>query len=43
MHDIGLQCVLYGNKRECDFNELVYSPRNHWPDDLELLLSLDFV
>jgi hypothetical protein len=30
-----------GNKRECDFNELVYGPRNHWPEDLEILLSLD--
>jgi hypothetical protein len=27
--------------RGCDFNELVYGPRNHWLDDLELLLSLD--
>jgi hypothetical protein len=22
-------------------NELVYGPRNHWADDLELMLSLD--
>jgi hypothetical protein len=32
---------LQGNKQGCDFNELVYGPRSHWPDDLELLLSLD--
>jgi hypothetical protein len=32
---------LQGNKRGCDFNELVYGPRSHCPDDLELLLSLD--
>jgi hypothetical protein len=41
MHDIGLQCVLYGNKQGCDFNEIVYGSQNHWSDDLELLLSLD--
>jgi hypothetical protein len=32
---------LWGNKRGCDFNELVYGFRNHWPNDLELFLSLD--
>jgi hypothetical protein len=26
---------------QCDFNEVVYGPRNHWLDDLELLLSLN--
>jgi hypothetical protein len=41
MHDIRLQCVLSGNKQGCDFNELVYGPRNHWSDDLELFLYLD--
>jgi hypothetical protein len=30
-----------GNKRGCDFNEFVYNPRNHWPEDIEILLSLD--
>jgi hypothetical protein len=25
----------------CDFNELIYDPRSHWPEDLEILLSLD--
>jgi hypothetical protein len=25
---------------ECDFNELVYGPRSHWPEELEILLSL---
>jgi hypothetical protein len=33
--------ILQGNKRGCDFNELIYGPRSHWPDDLQLLLSLD--
>jgi hypothetical protein len=32
---------LQGNKQGCDFNELVYGPRSHWPEDLEILLSLD--
>jgi hypothetical protein len=32
---------LQGNKRGCDFNELVYGPRSHWTEDLEILLSLD--
>jgi hypothetical protein len=36
-----MSCVLQGNKQGCDFNELVYGPRKHWPDDLELLMSLD--
>jgi hypothetical protein len=34
-------CVLHGNKRGSDFNELIYGPRSHWSDDLEILLSLD--
>jgi hypothetical protein len=32
-----------GNKQVCDFNELVYGPRCHWSEDLEILLSLDFI
>jgi hypothetical protein len=32
---------LQGNKLGCDFNELIYGPMLHWPDDLEILLSLD--
>jgi hypothetical protein len=36
-----MSCVLQGNKRECDFNKLIYGPRSHWLDDLELLMSLD--
>jgi hypothetical protein len=31
-----LQCVLQGNKWGCDFNELVYGPRSHWSEDLEI-------
>jgi hypothetical protein len=41
VNDIDMSYVLQGNKRGCNFNELVYSPRSHWPDDLELLMSLD--
>jgi hypothetical protein len=41
VNDIDMSCVLPGNKRGCDFNELVYGPGSHWPDDLELLMSLD--
>jgi hypothetical protein len=41
VYDIDMCCVLQGNKRGCDFNELIYGPRSHWPDDLEILLSLD--
>jgi hypothetical protein len=41
VHDIDMCCILQGNKRGCDFNELVYGPRSHWSDDRELLLSLD--
>jgi hypothetical protein len=33
--------ILQGNKRGCDFNELVYGPRCHWPRDLDILMSLD--
>jgi hypothetical protein len=33
--------LFMGNKRWCDFIELIYGPRNHWPDDIYLLLSLD--
>jgi hypothetical protein len=29
------------NKRGCDFNDLVYSPRCHWLEDLEIFLSLN--
>jgi hypothetical protein len=29
------------HKRGRDFNELIYGPRSHWLDDLQLLLSLD--
>jgi hypothetical protein len=39
--DIDMSCVLQGNKRGCDFNQLVYGPRSHCPNDLELLMSLD--
>jgi hypothetical protein len=41
VNDIDMSCVLQGNKRGCDFNELVCGPRSHWPDDLELQMSLD--
>jgi hypothetical protein len=41
VNDIDIYCVLQGNKRGCDFNELIYGPRSHWSDDLQLLLSLD--
>jgi hypothetical protein len=41
VNDIDMSCVLLGNKRGYDFNKLVYGPRSHWPDDLELLISLD--
>jgi hypothetical protein len=41
INDIDMSCVLQGNKQGCNFNELVYGPRSHWPDDLELLMSLD--
>lgn len=33
---------LQGNKRGCDFNELVYGPRSYWPDGgLDYLLTVD--
>jgi hypothetical protein len=41
VYDIVICCVLPSNKRGCDFNELIYSPRSHWSNDLQLLLSLD--
>jgi hypothetical protein len=41
VYDIDMFSVLHGNKRGCDFNELIYGPRSDWPDDLELLMSLD--
>jgi hypothetical protein len=41
VNDIDMSCVLQGNKRGCDFNELVYDPRSHWPNDLGQLMSLD--
>jgi hypothetical protein len=41
VYDIDMCCVLQGDKRGCDFNELIYGPRSQWPDNLELLLSLD--
>jgi hypothetical protein len=41
IYDIDMCPVLQGNKRGCDFNELICRPRSHWPDDLEILLSLD--
>jgi hypothetical protein len=41
VNNIDMSFLLFGNKRGCDFNELVYGPRSHWPDDLELLMSLD--
>jgi hypothetical protein len=41
VNDIDMCCVLQGNKRGCDFNELIYGPMSHWPNDLQLLLSLD--
>jgi hypothetical protein len=40
-YDIDISCVLYGNKRGCDFNKLIYGPRPQWLNDLELLMSLD--
>jgi hypothetical protein len=39
--DIGMCCVLPGNKQGCDFNEPIYGPRSYWPNDLQLLLLLD--
>jgi hypothetical protein len=41
VNDIDMSCALQGNKWGCNFNELVYGPRSHWPDDLELLMSLN--
>jgi hypothetical protein len=41
VYNIDICYVLQGNKRGCDFNELIYGPRSQWPDDLELLLSLN--
>jgi hypothetical protein len=41
VYDTDMCCVLQGNKRGCDFNELIYDPMSHWPNDLEILLSLD--
>jgi hypothetical protein len=41
VYDIDICCVLQGNKRGCDFNELIYGTRSQWSDDLELLLSLN--
>jgi hypothetical protein len=41
VNNIDMCCVLQGIKRGCDFNELIYGLRSHWPDDLQLLLSLD--
>jgi hypothetical protein len=41
VNDINLSYVLQGNKRGCNFNEHVYGSRSHWPDGLELLMSLD--
>jgi hypothetical protein len=41
VYDIDMCCVLQGNKQGCDFDELIYGPRPHWPDDLKILLSLD--
>jgi hypothetical protein len=41
VNDIDMCYVLQGNKRVCDFNEFIYGPRSHWPNDLQLLLSLD--
>jgi hypothetical protein len=40
-YDIDIFCVLQDNKQGRDFNELIYGLRSHWPDDLEILLSLD--
>jgi hypothetical protein len=25
----------------CDFNEFVYGPRSHWPEELKILLSMN--
>jgi hypothetical protein len=41
LYDIDMCYVLQGNKRRCDFNELIYDPRSHRSDDLKILLSLD--
>jgi hypothetical protein len=41
LYDTDMCCVLRGNKRGCHFNELIYGPRSNWPNDLELLISLD--
>jgi hypothetical protein len=41
VNNIGICCILQGNKRGCDFNKLIYGPISHWSDDLQLLSSLD--
>jgi hypothetical protein len=41
VNGIDMCYVLQGNKRECDFSELIYGPMSHWLDNLQLLLSLD--
>jgi hypothetical protein len=41
VNDIDMCFILYGNKIGRDFNELIYGPRAQWPDELQLLLSLD--
>jgi hypothetical protein len=41
VNDIDMWCVLQDNKQGCDFNKFIYGPRSHWPNDLQLLLSLD--
>jgi hypothetical protein len=41
VNDIDMCYILQGNKQRCDFNELIYGPRSHWPDDLQLLSSMD--
>jgi hypothetical protein len=41
VNNIDMCCVLQGNKQRCDFNELIYRLRSHWPNDLQLLLSLE--
>jgi hypothetical protein len=41
VNDIDMCYILQGNKRGCDFSELIYGLRPHWPDDVQLLFSLD--
>jgi hypothetical protein len=43
VNNIDMSYVLQGNKRGCDFNELIYDPMSHWPDELELLTLYNYI